>query len=74
LRERRTDGRPLVDVTTAEDRVTLQRDVDLLDVEDRAGVLAAYGSAPIVTDNNMYPEWHPAPQEWPHRVQRQGAQ
>jgi hypothetical protein len=59
------DGRPVLDLTTTQDLRRLDQVVDSTDVEDREGVLAKYGNASLVTDDNMYPEWHRSPQQWP---------
>jgi spermidine synthase len=64
LGEYKIDGRPVLDVSSAEGRRRLEQVVDSMDIEERAGVLAKYGNAPLVTDDNMYPEWHPAAQLW----------
>jgi hypothetical protein len=59
------DGRPVLDLTSSEGLRRLDQVADSTDVEDREGILAKYGNATIVTDDNMYPEWHPSPQRWP---------
>ena len=64
LGEYEIDGRPVLDVSSAEGRHRLEQVVDSMDIEERADVLAKYGNAPLVTDDNMYPEWHPAAQLW----------
>jgi spermidine synthase len=62
------DGRPVLDLATAEGRHRLDQLASSLDVEDRADILAKYGDAAVVTDDNMYPEWHPSPQQWPEET------
>lgn len=59
------DGRPVLDLTTSKGLQRLAEVADSIDVEDRQGVLAKYGQASLVTDDNMYPEWHPSPPQWP---------
>jgi len=58
------DGRPALDLTTPQGLRRLEQLTDSIDIEDREGVLAKYGNATLVTDDNMYPEWHPSPQLW----------
>ncbi len=56
----RIDGRPVFDLELASDRKRLEQVLGSLQVESRASILARLTSTPVVTDDNMYPEWHPA--------------
>jgi spermidine synthase len=56
----RIDGRPILDLELTSDRKRLEEVLGSLQVEGRASILARLASTPIVTDDNMYPEWHPS--------------
>jgi spermidine synthase len=54
------DGRPVLNLKLPSDRQRLEEVLGSLQVEDRASILDRLASSPVVTDDNMYPEWHPA--------------
>jgi spermidine synthase len=55
----RIDGAPVLDLNTPADRATIETLVNTSDVESREDILHRLEGTPIVTDDNMLPEWHP---------------
>ncbi len=56
----RIDGRPVLNLDLAADRARLEKILSSIAVESRQSILSRLASTPLVTDDNMYPEWHPA--------------
>jgi spermidine synthase len=56
----RLDGRPVLDARVEAERRRLDELVTTADVETRADALRRVARSPIVTDDNMYTEWHPS--------------
>jgi spermidine synthase len=54
----RVDGKLVLDQRVETDRRRLDELVGTADVESRSAALARVAGAPLVTDDNMYPEWH----------------
>jgi spermidine synthase len=64
LRERladyRIDGRPVLNPELPAERKRVEAMINSLEVEGRDSILKRLAATPLVTDDNMYPEWHPA--------------
>jgi spermidine synthase len=56
----RIDGRPVVNLARPAERVRMQDVINSLEVESRDNILRRLATTPLVTDDNMLPEWHPA--------------
>ena len=52
-------GRPVLNLTVPAERERLEVIVNSPEVEDRDSILRRLPSTPVVTDDNMLPEWHP---------------
>lgn len=55
----RIDGRPVLRLTVPADRDRMEAVINSSDVESRESILRRSASTPLVTDDNMFPEWHP---------------
>jgi spermidine synthase len=56
----RIDGRPILSLGRASDRERLEAVLTSLEVENRDSILRRLATTPVITDDNMYPEWHSA--------------
>jgi hypothetical protein len=56
----RIDGRPVLNLELSAGRERLEKILGSVAVESRESILSRLASTPLVTDDNMYPEWHPA--------------
>jgi hypothetical protein len=55
----RIDGRPVLNPALPVLRERIQAVIDSLEVEGRGSILRRLATTPLVTDDNMLPEWHP---------------
>ena len=55
----RIDGRPVFNLAIPAHRERMEAVVNSPDVEGRNSILRRLASTPMVTDDNMLPEWHP---------------
>ncbi|MEA2713725.1 MAG: spermidine synthase [Gemmatimonadales bacterium] len=59
----RIDGRPVVNLALPAERGRMQEVINSLEIETRDSILRRLATTPLVTDDNMLPEWHPAVSE-----------
>ncbi len=56
----RIDGRPVLNLALPAERQRMQKVMNSLETESRDSILRRLATTPLVTDDNMLPEWHPA--------------
>jgi spermidine synthase len=59
----RIDGRPVVNLALPGERGRIQDVMSSLEIESRGSILRRLATIPLVTDDNMLPEWHPSVSE-----------
>jgi spermidine synthase len=59
LEDYRIDGRPVFNLAIPADRERMEAVINSSDIENRESILLRLASTPVVTDDNMLPEWHP---------------
>jgi spermidine synthase len=59
----RIDGQPVVNLALPAERRRMQAVMNSLEIESRDSILRRLATTPLVTDDNMLPEWHPSVSE-----------
>ena len=59
LENYRIDGRPVFNLAIPAERERMETVIDSSNIESRDSILRRLASTPLVTDDNMLPEWHP---------------
>ena len=59
LENYRIDDRPVFNLAIPAERERMETVIDSSNIESRESILRRLASTPLVTDDNMLPEWHP---------------